>query len=86
MFIYLFNYLFIYLFIYSFIYLFIYLLPVNDLFITCCMYLQGHELQGVVRGANGPLIQKSIKELLEQDHKIQDGHMERPEVRLIIFT
>ena len=50
------------------------------------MYLQGHELQGVVRGANGPLIQKSIKELLEQEHKIQDGHMERPEVRLIIFT
>ncbi|XP_062504205.1 thioredoxin domain-containing protein 3 homolog isoform X2 [Corticium candelabrum] len=43
------------------------------------LFYGGHELQGVVRGANGPLIQKSIKELLEQEHKIQDGHMERPE-------
>ena len=41
-------------------------------------------LQGVVRGAKGPLIQRSIQELLKQEQQIQNGEAERPEVS--IFT
>ncbi|XP_065844765.1 thioredoxin domain-containing protein 6-like [Oscarella lobularis] len=43
------------------------------------LFWGGGLLQGVVRGSNGPLLQKTITNLLEREHKIIDGNEEREE-------
>jgi nucleoside diphosphate kinase len=43
------------------------------------LFFGGGVLQGVVRGAKGPLLQKSIQSLLKQEHQIQSGEVERSE-------
>ena len=41
---------------------------------------QGGTLVAVVRGANAPLILRTITEQLAQEHKVLDGQAERKEV------
>ena len=47
----------------------------------CFLFFAGGVLVAVIRGANSPLITKTITEQFNQEHKVLDGNSERKEVR-----
>ena len=48
----------------------------------CFLFFAGGVLVAVIRGANSPLVTKTITEQLNQEHKVLDGNSDRKEVRL----
>ena len=47
----------------------------------CFLFFAGGVLVAVIRGANSPLVTKTITEQLNQEHKVLDGNSDRKEVR-----
>lgn len=48
--------------------------------------LQDGKMIDIVKGANGPLLNKKVAEIIEQERKIIAGVMTRPEVMLLSLT